>query len=125
MPKNHTLATLALSFTFLVGCGDDKVAPIKKDAGLTTDMTLVAQPGAATAPAPAAHRPKGRRALWLMLFAFVAFCFLRWATGASQFTSIGSVSSALEMTYLRSRSSRIVALRADACLNPSGMRCAA
>lgn len=61
-------------------------------------MTLVAQPGAATAPAPAAHRPKGRRALWLMLFAFVAFCFLRWATGASQFTSIGSVSSALELT---------------------------
>lgn len=34
----------------------------------------------------------------IMLGVFVAFCIVRWATGADQFTSVGSVSAALVLT---------------------------
>ena len=49
---------------------------------------------------PAAKRRKmSARNRWLLVAgAFVAFCFVRWATGANQFTSVGSVAAALVFT---------------------------
>lgn len=62
-------------------------------------MTLVEQPGTPAAlKAVNGKSRKSKNTVLVLLAAFVGFCLLRWATGASQFTSIGSVSSALELT---------------------------
>ncbi|GAB3296558.1 ABC transporter permease [Epidermidibacterium keratini] len=47
----------------------------------------------------APKRKRSRKSKWLLIAAvFVAFCLVRWATDASQFTSSGSVQAALVLT---------------------------
>ena len=64
--------------------------------------TSSATPDAGLAPstgAPPKRRRMSARNRWLLIAgAFVAFCLVRWATGADQFTSVGSVQAALVFT---------------------------
>ena len=53
----------------------------------------------ATASAETKRKKLSSRNRWYIVAgAFVAFCLVRWATGASQFTSVGSVAAALVFT---------------------------